>query len=85
MLKHMDPIKQLRDTGITKYKLVATIRYLDKNMQWNKLISPHAFSPALQYNPTMEVCIKLHMAYKIKQNPALNHKLTKMSKVFRDK
>ena len=73
MLRHMDPIKQLQDAWITAYKMGATIRYLDKNIQRKKLYSPNLFNQALQYNPAMEVNIKMHMSFRIKniKDPAI--------------
>ena len=73
---YVDPLKQILDRWINTYKLAASIKYLDINMQWKKLICPKAFNPAFQYNPAMEVYIKMHMAYKIRQHYYMAYKIS---------
>ena len=70
--------KQLLETGVTTYLLSASPNYLETNTQWKKLISLEPLKPA------MEVYIKVHMEYKIKQihDPRLHATSTKMKEVF---
>ena len=65
ILKHVDPLKQILETGIRNYKIRSIPRYLDRNMQWKPLLSTDIFEPATQYDQAMKPYIKVHLSYKI--------------------
>ena len=64
-LRHVDPLKRLLETGTKHYRIRAIPRYLNRNMQWKKLLTTDIFEPATQYDQAMNPFIKMHLSYKI--------------------
>ena len=66
MLRFVDPLRRILDTGVKTYRMKAPICYLNYNMQWKKLFSKtEPFQPAILYNSAMEPFMKMHLPYKI--------------------